>query len=82
MVLCATTGNEKAQESHQLRHGVFTVALLEGLAGKAELSQDGAVYLHELERYVTNRVRELTRRQQNPVRGKPTSLRSFPVSKP
>jgi uncharacterized caspase-like protein len=82
VVLCATTGNELAGESRTHGHGMFTVALLEGLAGKAEKDSTGAVYLHELDRYITNRVKELSKGQQHPVLGKPTSIRSFPVSKP
>jgi WD40 repeat protein len=82
VVLCATTGNEKAQESHRYKHGVFTLALLEGLAGKANRDKEGVIYLHELERYLVERVQELTGRQQHPVVGQPTSIRSFPVSKP
>jgi hypothetical protein len=55
---------------------------LEGLAGKANRDKEGAVYLLELETYLVERVQELTGRQQHPVVGQPTSIRSFPVSKP
>jgi WD40 repeat protein len=82
VVLCATTGNEQAQESTAHKHGVFTQALLEGLAGKADANGDGVVYLDELGLYLNQRVGELSRRQQHPVLGKPTSVRAFPVSKP
>src|SRR5436309_1654379 len=48
--MCSATGNEDAQESHAHKHGVFTVALLEGLAGKAGKTKDGAAYLLALAR--------------------------------
>jgi WD40 repeat protein len=82
VVMCSATGNEDAHESHAHKHGVFTVALLEGLAGSASKTKDGAVYLTALDAYVTKRVKELSKNQQHPVTGKPTSLRDFPVSKP
>jgi uncharacterized caspase-like protein len=82
VVLAAATASEEARESNEHRHGVFTQALVEGLAGKAEKDSSGAVYLHELDRYITNRVKELSKGRQHPVLGKPTSIRSFPVSKP
>jgi uncharacterized caspase-like protein len=82
VVMCSALGSEQAQESHKFRHGLFTVALLEGLAGKAGRTKDGAVYLTALDAYVAARVKELSKGQQNPVTGKPTSVRDFPVSKP
>ena len=82
IVMCSALGNEEAQESHQFRHGLFTEALLEGLQGKASKTKDGAVYLTALDAYVAARVKELSKDQQNPVTGKPTSVRDFPVSKP
>jgi hypothetical protein len=40
------------------------------------------VYLNELDAYVTDRVKELTKGQQHPVTAKPTSIRSFPLARP
>ncbi len=82
VMMCSALGNELAQESNEHRHGLFTVALLEGLKGQAEKTKDGAVYLTSLDAYVTKRVRELSKGQQNPVTGKPTSVRDFPMSRP
>ena len=39
-------------------------------------------YLHHLDAYVTDRVKELTRGRQHPVTSKPSTIRSFPLSKP
>ncbi len=82
VMMCSALGNELAQESNEHRHGLFTVALLEGLKGQAEKTKDGAVYLTSLDAYVTKRVHELSKGQQNPVTGKPTSVRDFPMSRP
>jgi DNA-directed RNA polymerase specialized sigma24 family protein len=51
-------------------------------ARKADYNQDGVVYFHELDGYVTERVKELSKGQQHPVTARPTSIRSFPLSKP
>ena len=82
IMMCSALGSEKSQESHAHRHGMFTVALLEGLAGQAKKTTDGAVYLTALDAYVVERVRELSKGQQHPVTSKPTTVRDFPVSKP
>lgn len=81
IVMCSATGREVAQESHEHRHGIFTVAILEALEGKAEKSKDGAVYLTALDAYVTKRVKELSKGQQHAVTVKP-AVRDFPVSRP
>ena len=62
--------------------GNFTCALVEGLSGKAAKAGNGAVYLHHLDAYVTDRVKELSKGKQHPVSAKPTTIRSFPLSKP
>jgi hypothetical protein len=82
IVMCSAMGREFARESNEHRHGFFTQALVEGLSGKAEKTPDGAVYLHKLDAYVTDRVKELAKGQQHPVTAKPASIRSFPLSKP
>jgi uncharacterized caspase-like protein len=82
VLIASAMGQEFALESNEHRHGCFTLALVEGLSGKAERSKDGAVYLHRLEAYVTDRVKELTRGKQHPVTAKPTSVRPFPLTRP
>jgi uncharacterized caspase-like protein len=82
IVMASSMGREESQENNAYRGGAFTVALTEGLTGKADLNKDGVVYLNELDAYITDRVKELTRGQQHPVTAKPTSIRSFPLAKP
>jgi WD40 repeat protein len=82
VVMCAAMSREFSRESAKLGHGFFTQAVVEGLQGKGPRSSEGAVYLHHLDGYVTDRVKELTGGLQHPVTAKPTSVRSFPLSKP
>ena len=81
IVMCSSTGREFSVESNAHRSGVFTLAITEGLSGKADSNRDGAVYLNELDNYTTDRVKELTKGQQHPVTAKPTTIRSFPLAK-
>jgi hypothetical protein len=50
--------------------------------GRADQDKDGVVYLNEQDKYVTDRVEELTRGKQHPVTAKPTSIRSYPLARP
>ena len=82
VVMCGSTGRELSLESNEHRQGNFTLAMVEALSGKAVKSTDGAVYLHSLEAYVSDRVKELTKGKQHPVTFKPAAFRSFPLSRP
>lgn len=53
--LFACSTGELSQACHETRHGLFTRYILEGLSGKAR-SQDGAITLNGLNRYVTQSV--------------------------
>lgn len=81
IVMCSSTGREFSLESPTVEHGFFTLALVDGLSGKAQKSLDGAVYLHHLDAYVTDRVKELSKGKQHPVTNR-ANMRSFPISKP
>jgi len=81
VAMCSSTGREFSLENNEFRHGNFTLALIEGLSGKADFNADGVVYLNELDAYVTDRVKALTRGQQHPVTAKPGSIRSFPLAR-
>jgi WD40 repeat protein len=81
VVMASAMGREFALESNQERHGCFTLALVEALSGKAA-NKEGVVYLTDLDAYVTERVKELTKGRQHPVTAKPTSVRSFPLARP
>jgi WD40 repeat protein len=81
VTLCSSQGREYSMESPLVGGGFYTQSLVEGLSGKADFNGDHVVYLHELERYATLRVRQLTRGLQNPATGRPTTIRSFPLSR-
>jgi WD40 repeat protein len=96
VVLSSATGNELARESNAHKHGIFTQALLEGLAGqeiavqdgketrklRAQPDRDGAIFFHQLESFLHERVKDLSKGQQHAIVYKPDGMRSFPVSKP
>jgi hypothetical protein len=82
IVMCSAMGREFALESPQVAHGYFTLALTEGLGGKADYNQDSVIHFNELDMYVTDRVKELSQGKQHPVTARPTSIRSFPLTKP
>jgi uncharacterized caspase-like protein len=82
VVMCSSTGREFSLERSDVEQGLFTLAVVEGLSGKADFDQTGAVYLNELDTYVSRRVKELSRGRQHPVTTRPTSIRSFPLSRP
>lgn len=61
VVMIASSGTKQfATEFAELKHGVFTYALLEALSGKADTG-DGRVTVNELKLYMENRVQELTK---------------------
>ena len=67
IVMCSSTGREFSLENNEHRHGNLTLAVNEGLSGKADFNKVGSVYITELDLYVTDRVKELSRGQQHPV---------------
>ena len=68
-------------ESPDLKGGYFTLALVEGLGGKARLT-NGAVYFKALDDYVTERVKELSKGEQHPLTSQPSTISNIPLTKP
>jgi uncharacterized caspase-like protein len=82
VVFASSTGNQVSVELDQYKHGAFTTALLEGLAGQADYTKDGIISTDELSLYVSERVKSLTNGDQMPVTIKPDTtpdLRLFVV---
>lgn len=77
VVMVAAQGEEESREDLKVKHGYFTLALLEGLQGKADYNRNGAIDLSELILYVENRVGELSQQRQRPAMGKPPTVPSF-----
>ena len=62
-VVIASTGAEAyARESKEISHGIFTQALLDGLAGKADGNKDGKITVKEIEAYINEAVPELSKK--------------------
>jgi uncharacterized caspase-like protein len=80
VVFASSTGRETSQESAEWNNGVFTKALVEGLAGKADFNHDDAVSLNELNLYVADRVKQLTNGDQHANMIRPDSIRDFPFA--
>lgn len=80
VVLSSSLGREYSLESAEVKQGFFTLALTEGLVGRADRNGDGVVYLGELDAYSARRVRVLSGGQQNPVMARPPTVRSFALS--
>jgi hypothetical protein len=73
LVLPACRNVETAAESHEWQHGALSLAVLEALQGKVlaknhpsnvELKSEGIVAFEDIEFYASNRVPELTNKQQ------------------
>jgi uncharacterized caspase-like protein len=60
--------NEVSGEDDELRHGVFTSFLLEGLRGKADTDKDGMITVDEVYRYVSREVPRANGQEQHPVK--------------
>lgn len=68
VVISSSSGSEYSLEGAQWRNGVFTYAVLQGLtAGRADRDGDGLITVSELQTYVIDEVRRLTRGAQNPT---------------
>ena len=80
IVLSSSLGSEYSLESEETRAGFFSLGIVEGLSGKADVNEDKKIYLHELLYYATLRVQQLSEGQQNPIGSKPPGIRSFPLA--
>jgi len=68
VILTASEANEVSVEKDELKHGVFTYYLLEGLRGAADFDRDGVVTVDEAYRYVSRMVPQATGQEQHPVK--------------
>lgn len=66
-ILAASAGNEYALELGSIRNGVFTYSLLKAMkSGEADFNHDNNLTLSELQQYVSDLTRRLTRGAQRP----------------
>jgi uncharacterized caspase-like protein len=68
VILSASAANEVSVEKDELRHGVFTYYLLEGLKGVADTDNDGTITVDEAYQYVSEKVPPATGQEQHPVK--------------
>jgi hypothetical protein len=68
VIITASAANEVSIEKDELRHGVFTYYLLEGLNGPADADKDGVITVDEAYRYVSEKVPRATGQEQHPVK--------------
>lgn len=86
-LLLSCRANERAIESRELGHGVFTHYLIEGLRGKADLASagetgDAVVTLSELASYVGTRTRDHVRKHHRPFTQSPEMDGKYDVNVP
>jgi len=68
VVLASTGTQQNASEFSQLKHGIFTYALLEGLSGKADGgTRDKKITIKELESFVNDYIPELSQRYRGEI---------------
>ena len=67
-VISSSGGTELSIEGNNYKNGLFTYCLLEGLnSGAADMNGDKEVYLSELQRYLSQQVRILSKGLQTPT---------------
>lgn len=80
VVFAASTGSQFSLENPAWNNGAFTLAVVEGLGGKADYKGTGRITVNMLDLYISERVKELTRGQQTPTTAKPNTVPDFPIA--
>ncbi len=82
-VFASAMADQISHEDEDIGHGIFTAYLVQGLAGEADLNEDGVVTGSELFRYVSSSVTDWTRRrnfEQTPTVVPRAALLDVPVA--
>jgi len=79
VVFTASSGKEFAWEDPKWGHGAFTLALLEAMQGQGGFTKRGVVWVSDIEGYVYERVKELTKGGQKPLVAKPKLIENLPI---
>jgi WD40 repeat protein len=80
IVYTSSTGNQFSRENKDWQNGAFTKALVEGLAGKADYTGDKTITVNELDVYLSDRVKKLTKGQQKPTSAKPKTIENLTIA--
>jgi uncharacterized caspase-like protein len=68
VIISSSSANEVSKEDDNLKHGIFSYYLLEGLKGKADQDTDGIITVSELFSFLSREVPNATGQDQHPVR--------------
>jgi WD40 repeat protein len=80
VVFAASSGRQLSEESDDWGNGAFTRALLQGLAGRADLLRSGRITYKGLDYFVSEEVRRLTDGRQTPVSLSPWGVPDFAIA--
>mgnify|MGYP001821777967 CR=1 FL=1 len=68
VIISSCSANEISKEDDNLKHGVFSYYMLEGLKGRADQDGDGIITVSELFSYISRKVPEASAQDQHPVK--------------
>jgi WD40 repeat protein len=80
VVFAASSGRQLSAESDDWGNGAFTHALLQGLAGRADLLRSGQITYKGLDYFVSEEVKRLTNGMQTPVSLSPWGVPDFALA--
>ena len=80
VVFASSTGKQYSLENAEWGNGAFTKALVEGIDGAADYTQDGRITINKLDLYLSERVKKLTGNKQTPTTTKPQTIQDFPIA--
>jgi hypothetical protein len=66
VIFTSSQAGERSWEDDELRYGLFSAAIIQGLSGRADADRNGKVTLPEFEQYVKKTVSE-RRPEQHPA---------------
>lgn len=81
VVFAASSGRQESLESEAWGNGAFTLALIDGLSGKADPLRIGRVTYKGLDYYVSESVQRLTKGLQTPVSLSPIGVPDFELAR-
>ena len=68
VIISSCSANEISKEDDNLKHGIFSYHMLEGLKGGADQDGDGIITVSELFSYISRKVPEASAQDQHPVK--------------
>jgi WD40 repeat protein len=80
VIFTSSQSNELSHEQRDLGHGVFTYAIIEGMSGSADFTNDSLITMKELDTYVSETVPILTNSAQHPITATPDGYGNFTVA--